>query len=130
MPALVNFPLSRPILSSDSVSWEADQPPVTADTGTMLFVCLEILIVSGSHAESWDAETLRSVRMERNYVGTKGGINSELGGCSDNSLSPHLLVTKSMVHPLKSPSPPRQDVWKIKADQPRHSGRDGRLLKQ
>ena len=71
MPALVNFPLSRPILSSDSVSWEADQPPVTADTGTMLFVCLEILIVSGSHAESRDAETLRSVRMERNYVGPR-----------------------------------------------------------
>ena len=70
MPALVNFPLSRPILSSDSVSWEADQPPVTADTGTMLFVCLEILI-SGSHAESRDAETLRSVRMERNYVGPR-----------------------------------------------------------
>ena len=57
-PGLVNFPLSRPILSSDSVSWEADQPPVTADTGTMLFVCLEILIISSSQ----DAETLRSVR--------------------------------------------------------------------
>ena len=96
----------------------------------MLFVCLEILIVSGSHAESRDAETLRSVRMERNYVGTKGGINSELGVQRQQPLS-SLVGHEIHGSPLEvSLSPPRQDVWKIKADQPRHSGRDGRLLKQ
>ena len=59
-PGLVNFPLSRPILSSDCVSWEADQPTESRHW-TMLFVCLEILIISSSH-ESQDAETLRGVR--------------------------------------------------------------------
>ena len=43
-PGLVNFPLSRPILSSDCGSWEADQPTESRHW-TMLFVCLEILII-------------------------------------------------------------------------------------
>ena len=112
MPALVNFPLSRPILSSDSVSWEADQWPAPChcrhrDNAVCLFRDSHRIRFSCRVSGCRDATECEN---GEKLCGTEGGINSKLGGCSDNSLSPHLLVTKSMVHPLKSPSPLRQDV--------------------